>query len=218
MSSDTLYPLELTAISDLQPHPRNYRTHPPVQLEHLAESIREHGFYRNVVIAEDGTILAGHGIVQAAQAAGHEQVPTMRLPISPDDPKALKILTGDNELPLIAEDNDRQLADLLRDISANDTLLGTGYDDQMLALLVMTTRPEHEIKDLNAAAAWVGMPAFEGSAPPIQLVLTFENDADRDTLITQLGVVTTTRLRQTWSARWPPRGQDDLASLRFEAP
>lgn len=54
---------EMIEIQTLKPHPRNYRTHPEDQIAHLIESISKHGFYRNVVIAKEGTILAGHGVV-----------------------------------------------------------------------------------------------------------------------------------------------------------
>jgi hypothetical protein len=54
---------ELIAIKELKPHPRNYRSHPEDQLVHLVNSIKQHGFYRNVVVAKDNTILAGHGVV-----------------------------------------------------------------------------------------------------------------------------------------------------------
>ena len=67
------------AISGLRPHPRNYREHPEDQLEHIKASIVENGFYRNVVAARDGTILAGHGVVLAATAMGLRKVPVIRL-------------------------------------------------------------------------------------------------------------------------------------------
>jgi hypothetical protein len=54
-------------VSALKFHPRNYRRHPQDQLRHISASIRENGFYRNVVVARDGTVLAGQGVVQASR-------------------------------------------------------------------------------------------------------------------------------------------------------
>lgn len=51
---------EDAAIDELRAHPRNYRRHPDDQLAHIMRSIELHGFYRAVVIARDGTVLAGH--------------------------------------------------------------------------------------------------------------------------------------------------------------
>jgi ParB-like chromosome segregation protein Spo0J len=68
---------EFVPLASLKPHPRNYRIHPDDQLEHIIKSIQEHGFYRNVVAARDGTILAGHGVVQAALKMGLKGVPVV---------------------------------------------------------------------------------------------------------------------------------------------
>ena len=55
--------LELLPLAELRPHPRNDGTHPPDEIAHLKASITTHGVYRNVVVAQDGTILAGHGVI-----------------------------------------------------------------------------------------------------------------------------------------------------------
>lgn len=130
--------LVLVAIADLKPHPRNDGTHPPAQLDHLKASLTQHGLYRNVVIAEDGTLLAGHGVVQAAQQLGYTHVRAERRPYGPDDPRAIQILLGDNHIARLREQDDRMLAELLQGLAAEDpaALLGTGYDAESLAALV----------------------------------------------------------------------------------
>lgn len=209
---------ELTAIAELQPHPRNYRHHPPDQVEHIVQSLRANGLYRNVVIARDGTILAGHGVVQAAEAAGIEKIPVIRLDCDADDPRALKVLTGDNELARLAEVDDRRLSEILRDVreASVEGLLGTGFDDQRLAALLMVTRPASEIRTVDEAAQWVGLPDFSPSETDIVLVLHFDDEAGRDELIESIGVTISKKTRATWSAWWPPREKQDLASLRFD--
>lgn len=124
----------MVEISRLQPHPRNYREHPEDQLQHIVESIREHGVYRNVIVAQDYTILAGHGVVEAAQRLRLTEIPVVRLELHPHDPRALKLLVGDNEISNLAEDNESMLIGLLKDIQEEDQagLLGTGYDEVML--------------------------------------------------------------------------------------
>jgi len=172
---------EDVAISELHAHPKNYRKHPEEQLAHIEASIRQHGFYRNVVVARDGTILAGHGVVLAAKKAGLTHVSVVRLDVDPDSPAALKLLTGDNEISRLGEIDDRALTDLLAEIKGSDPigLLGTGFDDSMLAAYVMTTRPSAEIKDFNAAAAWTGMPEFDAGELRYVLTVSFPNEAER---------------------------------------
>lgn len=156
-----LFTTEQVALDDLVEHPRNYRTHPDDQVEHIVASIKAHGIYKNILIARDNTILAGHGTVKAARRAGLSSVPCKRLDLDANDARALKILAGDNEIAGLAEVDDRVLTELLRSIYTADdehSLLGTGFDERMLASLAMATRPASEIADLDDAREWLGMP------------------------------------------------------------
>lgn len=203
-------------VGRLTPHPQNYRGHPEDQIEHIMTSIRENGFYRNVVAAKDGTILAGHGVVEASKRLGLEEVPAILLDIDPGSTQAKKILAGDNTLSMFAEDDDRFLADLLKELKVEDALGGTGFDELMLANLVMVTRPADEIADKNEAAEWAGMPEFEPEASRIQLVINFETRAARDAFIEDHEIVVIKKMRDTWSTRWPTRVRDDLASVMWQ--
>ena len=199
------------AIDDMRAHPRNYRAHPADQLDHLAASLREHGQYRNVVIARDGTILAGHGVVQAARSIGLAHVLAVRLDVDPDSPEALKVLTGDNELGRLAEVNDRTLVDLLKSIrdsadllgTGAPGLLGTGFDEMMLANLAMVTRADSEIADFDAAAEWVGLPSFKGTPESYRIVIQSRTEQARAGLVEKLGLVITHTEGRTVSAWWP---------------
>jgi hypothetical protein len=212
----TGFKLETVPISELHPHPRNYNAHPDDQIEHIVESIQEHGLYRNIVVARDGTILAGHGVVQAAKGMGLEFVPVVRLDLDPDEPRALKVLTGDNEISHLGEKNDRLLSEILKEIKDSDTagLLGTGYDERMLANLVFVTRPESEIQDFNEAAEWAnaGMPEYETAEKPLKIAVNFRDEHDREEFAHLLGLNLSDKTRSTW---WPPRENDDVSSVRF---
>lgn len=179
MSDINLPEPQLEPIANLRRHPRNYRNHPADQLDHLMESMREHGFYRNVVATADGTILAGHGVVEAAKKLGMSEVRVIKIDISPDSPQALKILTGDNQIAQLAEIDDRALTDILRELSDVDSLLGTGYDDQMLAALIYTTRPATEIADADEAARVAGMTEHSMGEKKRTVIVQFLNREDR---------------------------------------
>lgn len=215
---------EVVPLGELRPHPRNYKKHPPDQLRHIVESLRQHGWYRNVVVARDGTILAGHGVVEAARLAGLATAPVFRLPVDPFSPAALKILAGDNELGKFAETDDRALTELLREIKETDLdgLLGTGFDEQMLASLVMVTRPESEVGSYDAAAEWVGMPAYEPApnvAADYRLLVSFATEEERKKFVDANGMVIHKHLKgkgAVLTTYWPPRPKDDVAALRFE--
>lgn len=212
----TGFQVETVALAALTPHPQNYRAHPEDQIAHLAESLRVHGQYRNIVVAQDGTILAGHGVALACQALGWETVVVRRLPLDPLTPAALKVLAGDNEMGHLAEVDDRALTELLKTVKDQDEhgLLGTGYDDAMLANLVMVTRPASEIADFDEAAAWAGMPSYElPDDEPERLTVKFRSADDRADLCARLGLQLDDSVKSIW---WPPRPDDDVAALRFE--
>ena len=206
-------------MAELKPHPRNYRKHPEDQLEHLCESIRANGVYRNIAIARDSTILAGHGVAKACAKLGMATIPVLRLDLDPDDPKALKLLAGDNEISNLAVIDDRLLTELLKEIRDVDIdgLIGTGLDDAMLANLIMVSRPKSEIEGIDEASEWVGMPEFDTADKRIQLIVTFKNEEDREQFSEQCGAELMVRKegRLVWSGRWPPTGRRDLSSSKF---
>ena len=209
---------ELVPLAGLKNHPRNYRGHPEAQIQHLMHSIREFGFYRNIVVANDLTILAGHGIAEASRRLEISEVPAVRLPIGPDHPLALKLLAADNYLSYFSEDDDRMLTEMLRDLANTDIgLFGTGFDEAQLAALTMVTRPAGEIADFDAAAEWVGLPSYEPAEKRLQLILICQTEADREELIEKLGVTVSSKLRSVWSAWYPPMLKDDSSSIYFES-
>lgn len=71
--------LEHAPTRALRPYERNARTHSDRQIAQIARSIERFGFTNPVLIADDLTILAGHGRVEAAKRLGMEEVPIVRL-------------------------------------------------------------------------------------------------------------------------------------------
>lgn len=212
-----LHVAEVVDARQLKPHPRNYRSHPEDQLAHLAESVRQHGVYKNIVVARDGTILAGHGIFQASQRAGLSRIPVVRLNLDPMSPQALKIVAADNELPRFSENDDRQLTELLQQIMKEDPsgLVGTGYTEQSLAALLMVTRPASEIANADEAAEWIGMPEYDPGESQFKLIISFKSESDRAKFAKATKLLGVTYKGATWSARWPPDVREDVAGVRF---
>ena len=206
--------IEHIPIADLKPHPQNYREHTDDQLEHIMNSIKSNGYYRNVVVANDNTILAGHGVVKASKKMDLKTVPVVRLEVEPDSPQAKKVLTGDNEIAHLGEIDDRLLSEILKDVkdSAEDGLLGTGYDEKMLANLVMVTRPQSEIEDFNAAAEWVGMPDYDEESEQIKITVNFLNETDMNKFFEILDIPKKD-LTRVW---YPAKPKDDMKSVKFE--
>lgn len=198
-------------LDDLRPHPRNYQTHTEEELTHLCESIRANRFYKNLVAARDGTLLAGHGAWVAAQRLGFDTLPVVRLDIDPQSTEALKIVVADNEIGRRAARDDRALSELLTEIRDGDPfgLAGTGYDEMILANLLIVTRPTSELRDLDAAAEWAGLPEFEGAPPIFRFIINFETAEIRQRFIDEVFTGGTVALHKegslSWSGHWPVR-------------
>jgi hypothetical protein len=203
----------LRNINELKPHKKNYKKHPDDQLKHLCKSIEENGLYRHIVIANDDTILAGHGVVLACEKLNIKQVPTLKLNIESDSKQALKVLTADNEVSHLAIGDDRALSEILKELLNDEVgLLGTGYDEMMLSNLLYVTRPASEIETMDEAQEWVGLPEYEKSTMPLKMTVSFENEKDRREFATKLSIPITNKTKSTW---YPYREQDDMKNVEF---
>jgi hypothetical protein len=199
----------------LKEHPRNYKEHPEEQLKHIIKSIEEHGFYRNIVVANDNTILAGHGVYLASKSLGLDVIPAIKIDIEPNSSKALKILTSDNEITNLAIVDDRELSNVLKDILDEDLdLTGTGFDEAQLSALIYTTRPSNEIENLDEADEWVGILDHEQRNEVISVVIKFDNEEDREDFCEQHELTYFNNKRgKVWSTWYPVREREDIASV-----
>lgn len=68
-------------IKELKPYKKNAKKHPKEQVERIANSIKEFGFFEHRAVAIDGedNVVEGHGRILAAKKAGLTQVPTICL-------------------------------------------------------------------------------------------------------------------------------------------
>lgn len=206
---------------DLKPHPRNYKKHPADQIKHIQASLKQNGFYRRIVVARDNTILCGHGVVEAATGIGITSIPVFRMDLASDSAKALKILTIDNELGKFGETNDRQLTELLKELQSDvdvEGLLGTGFDESMLAALTMVTRPASEIATFDAAAEWVGLPEYNPGEGKFKVIVNCESVESRSEFLTQHGLTDhalSMNKGKCISVRWPLEGNADTSTIKF---
>lgn len=117
--------IEMMKTADLVPYARNARTHPEWQIAQIVASINEFGFCNPILIADDNTIIAGHGRCMAAFRMGLAEVPCIRLDHL-DDVQRRALIIADNK---IAE-NAGWDEDLLRE--ELDALAGDAFDLDIL--------------------------------------------------------------------------------------
>lgn len=97
----TLLNIVYTNVSTLRPYGRNARTHSKKQVKQIATSIERFGFVNPILIGDDGSVVAGHGRLEAAKLLGIDKVPTIRLSHMSEVERRAYVL-ADNKLALNA--------------------------------------------------------------------------------------------------------------------
>lgn len=96
-------------ITEIKPYQRNAKTHSSEQIRKIADSISEFGFNQPIVLDKDGTVIVGHGRLEAAKLLGLSDVPTVIIELPPAKAKAYrladnKLSESDWNLPLVIEE------------------------------------------------------------------------------------------------------------------
>lgn len=131
-------------INDLVPHPDNPRRG---NVKKIVESIKANGFYGTIVVQKDTMrILAGNHRWQAAKQCGMTHIPAMVVDV--DETEARKILLADNRTADFAVYDADELSKLLKNVLAEDDLIGTGFDANDLDKLIneVTDTPDQKRK------------------------------------------------------------------------
>jgi hypothetical protein len=136
-------------VANLHPAPFNYQSHSETQIEHLAQGLDEIGQFKNIVIwrgadtdldAGQYYILAGHGLVQAAQAGGFTALEAQDWSaLSLDD--ARRLLVADNETAKLATPDNARLLALVEQVRATGKSV-PGVTAERLAELVYAAETE----------------------------------------------------------------------------
>jgi DNA modification methylase len=130
--------VEMWPVEDLIPYARNARTHPEEQVAQIAASMERFGFTIPMLVAEDGTIIAGHGRLLAAQRLGIPEVPVMIARGWSNEDRRLYTL-ADNRLAETSEWDPQTLRLELEELkveAGEDALAGIGFSDEEIAELI----------------------------------------------------------------------------------
>jgi hypothetical protein len=149
--------IKYKSINTLLPNSHNARTHSKHQIRQIAASIQAFGFTNPVLIDSWGTIIAGHGRVEAAKLLGIDQLPTVRLEgLTQDQIRAYVI--ADNRLAEKAGWEKEILAiELQHLITIDETfdITVTGFQTPEIDLIVQEANAEQDkddVVDIDEAA------------------------------------------------------------------
>jgi hypothetical protein len=116
--------IETLRIKDLTPDPRNARKHGADNLRVLAESLKQFGQRKPIVISESGQVVAGNGTLEAAKKLGWLEIQAVRVPAdwTPEMIRAFAI--ADNRTAELSEWNTEELNSQLLELG------GSGFEVQ----------------------------------------------------------------------------------------
>ncbi len=138
---------KIVSLDSLVPHPRNYHVHPQMQIDSLVKSLQRFGQGRSIVVQDSPDkliIVAGHGIVEAAQALKWKELRADILPADWTETQVEGYLIADNEHSKEASDNEELLAMLLREQqNAGFDLASLGTDDEALRQMLESLGDEY---------------------------------------------------------------------------
>jgi hypothetical protein len=186
------------ALDTLKHDPKNARKHSERNLEMISHSLQAFGATRGIVIDEDGTVLAGNGVLEAAKQAGIENIRVVES--DGREIVAIKVshLTPEQKAQYAIADN--RTTDLSEwDTESIQSLIDEGvdlsafwYETELDRLLMADADLE-----FNPADEWEGMPEYEQEAmkPVAQVMVTFLTEQDVDDFSEAIGQTVTLKTK-----------------------
>jgi DNA modification methylase len=154
--------MEMISPEALKPYARNARRHSDKQIEQIAASIREFGFNNPVLVDAGGTIIAGHGRVEAGKRLGLAAVPVIRVDHLSDAQKRAYII-ADNRLAELAGWDRELLAIELGELSTLDLDFDvevTGFETGEIDVLIDGSKAQAKADPDDAVPAMPNEPAI----------------------------------------------------------
>lgn len=119
--------------------PRNVRKHGKRNQQVIAESLRELGAGRSILIDSSNTAVAGNGVLEQAEklgipirvveSDGSELIAVKRVDLSPDDPKRKALAIADNRASDLSLFDEDAMSQLLSECGHFKTKSGFNSDD-----------------------------------------------------------------------------------------
>ena len=108
---------------------KNTRIHPEKQINEIRRSLQKWGQYKNIVVDENYTVLAGNGLVEAMNAEGLKKIWVVVLyDLTENDKK--KLMMADNKTAGLGIDNLNNIEEIISELNGDFDI--PGFDDDIL--------------------------------------------------------------------------------------
>ena len=200
--------VHMVQIHTLKPYELNARLHSDFQIEQIANSMTEFGWTMPILASKDGTIIAGHGRLEAAKKLNYTECPVMYADNWSDVQKRAYVI-ADNQLALNASWNYDVLKTELKAIEGDFDLTLTGFSDADLAQLLNGS------SDFDPIEEWKGMPEFETEARSYRSIMVhIANSDDWEDFAAKMAQPISEKAKYIW---YPYKSNEDLKSKSWES-
>ena len=110
--------IETVKIDSLTPDPANARKHDERNIGAIADSLRLFGQRKPITVTPDSIVITGNGTVRAAKSLGWTEIVIARTPVGWTHEQIRAWAIADNQTALLAEWDDKILADQLLELDA----------------------------------------------------------------------------------------------------
>jgi hypothetical protein len=162
---------EIWPIERIRAHVRNARKHPKKQIDDLRASFRKYGQVHTLLVREDGTLIAGHGRLEAMKHEGFSHVAVI-VARGWTEARCRAFALLDNKIALNSEWGDDLLASEWKDRALLDEdVKALGFDGKELDKLV----PPPPSSNANESKA----PAGATLKPLVQFNIVFDDEVQQ---------------------------------------
>jgi hypothetical protein len=150
LSDISIPTIEMVAVADLRPNPKNPNKHPETQIQMLMASLQKDGQTRPIVARlANKSIIAGHGVTTAARRLGWTELRTVLLDV--DAETANRLMLADQKLTTLSELERGRVAELMSEIGEGDWF-STGYSiEEAAKVLQGFSEKELEVFEIETA-------------------------------------------------------------------
>lgn len=156
-------------IDRLKDHPKNPNIHRETQIDEIMRSVKMFGQFRPVLVDEDYTILAGHGLTTAMRKMGEKTI-DVRVMKGLDEEQKMKLLLVDNQIATLGSIDYSVVESIFQELSDYDI---PGFDQSVLEeLLVKTEETINEYGNVSSVDG-IEKPSFidEGKTADIDAIV-----------------------------------------------
>jgi hypothetical protein len=160
---------------------------------------------RPIVVDENMIILGGNQRWRACQTAKLKTIPVVKA----------NSLTEEQKIEFIVKDN-------LNSGQWDWDMIANQWDTENLDKWGFKV-PQFGNKDIlgvvnsgDEDSEWVGMPEFEAKENPLKIIISFENEEDREEFAEKHKLEFVKKQERTWMSRYPFIDRIDLVSVKFE--